>query len=100
MEGFLRVSALAAKHRQARRVSQDEFIRMSREAGTIVLDARSKQRFDELHVKWRDPSELPGYHDREPWARHPGQENPHPDLLQQQLPQREGRFRRSCRAPR
>jgi len=24
---------------------------MSREAGTIVLDARSKQKFDELHIK-------------------------------------------------
>ena len=51
MQGFLRVSALAARHREPRRISQDEFIRMSREAGTIVLDARSKQRFDELHVK-------------------------------------------------
>ena len=51
MKGFLRVSALAAKHREPRRISQDDFIRMSREPGTIVLDARSKQRFDELHVK-------------------------------------------------
>jgi hypothetical protein len=51
MEGFLRVSALAAKHRESRRISQDDFIRMSRESGTIVLDARSRQRFDELHVK-------------------------------------------------
>lgn len=51
MEGFLRVSALAAKHREPRRLSQEDFIRMSREGGTIVLDARSKQRFDELHVK-------------------------------------------------
>jgi hypothetical protein len=51
MEGFLRVSALAAKHREPRRLSQDDFIRMSREPGTVVLDARSKQRFDELHVK-------------------------------------------------
>jgi hypothetical protein len=32
-------------------VSEAEFIRMSREPGTIVLDARSKARFDELHVK-------------------------------------------------
>ena len=51
MEGFLRVSALAAKHREPRRISQDAFLRMSREPGTIVLDARSRQRFDELHVK-------------------------------------------------
>lgn len=51
MEGFLRVSARAAKHRESRRVSEEEFIRMSHEAGTIILDARSRQKFSELHVK-------------------------------------------------
>ena len=51
MQGFLRVSMQAAEHRETRRVAEAEFIRMSREPGTIVLDARSRQRFDELHVK-------------------------------------------------
>jgi 3-mercaptopyruvate sulfurtransferase SseA len=51
MEGYLRVSREAAEHRQSRRVSEQEFIRMSREPGTVVLDARSRQKFDELHVK-------------------------------------------------
>ncbi len=51
MQGFLRVSMEAAQHREARRVSEADFIRMSREPGTIVLDARSRQRFDQLHVK-------------------------------------------------
>src|SRR5262245_66523588 len=51
MEGFLRVSALAAKHRESRRLSQEEFARMSREPGTVVLDARSKDRYDQLHVR-------------------------------------------------
>ena len=51
MDGYLRVSRAAAEHRQARRVSEDEFIRMSREPGTIVLDARSREKFDQLHVK-------------------------------------------------
>ena len=51
MEGYLRVSREAAAHREARRVSEAEFIRMSREPGTIVLDARSREKFDELHVK-------------------------------------------------
>ena len=51
MEGYLRVSREAAAHRQARRLTEAEFIRMSREPGTVILDARSKQRFDELHVK-------------------------------------------------
>ena len=51
MEGYLRVSAEAAKHREARRLSEGEFIRMSSEPGTVILDARSKQKFDELHIK-------------------------------------------------
>lgn len=51
MEGYLRVSREAAKHRAARRVSEAEFIRMSREPGTVVLDARSREKYDELHVK-------------------------------------------------
>jgi hypothetical protein len=51
MEGYLRVSMEAARHRETRRVSEQEFIRMSREPGIVVLDARSRQKFDELHVK-------------------------------------------------
>jgi phage shock protein E len=51
MDGYLRVSREAAEHRQSRRVSEEEFIRMSREPGTVILDARSRERFDELHVK-------------------------------------------------
>ena len=51
MEGYLRVSAEAARHRETRRLSEEEFIRMSREPGVIILDARSRQRYDELHVK-------------------------------------------------
>jgi len=51
MEGFLRSAAEAARHRASRRVSENDFLKMSREPGTIVLDARSKQRFDELHFK-------------------------------------------------
>jgi hypothetical protein len=50
MDGYLRVSAEAAKHREARRLSEDDFIRMTREPGTVILDARSKQKFDELHI--------------------------------------------------
>jgi phage shock protein E len=51
MDGYLRVSREAAQHRQTRRVSEEEFIRMSRERGTVILDARSREKFDELHVK-------------------------------------------------
>ena len=51
MEGYLRVSAEAAKHREARRLSEEDFIRMSGEPGTVILDARSKQKFDALHIR-------------------------------------------------
>ena len=51
MPGFLEISRKAAAHRQERRLSEDEFIRLSREPGTIVLDARSRAMFDLLHVK-------------------------------------------------
>ena len=50
MSGYLRVSADAAEHRQNRRLSEEEFLEMSRRAGTVVLDARSREKFDELHV--------------------------------------------------
>ncbi len=51
MKGFLAVADEAAIHRAKHRLTEDEFVRMSKEPGVIVLDARSKQRFDELHVK-------------------------------------------------
>lgn len=51
MAGFLRVSQRAALHRESRRVSEAEFARMSLEPATIVLDARSKEKYDELHIK-------------------------------------------------
>jgi hypothetical protein len=51
MPGYLQVSVEAARHREGRRLSEEAFIRMSREPGTIVLDARSRDRYDLLHVK-------------------------------------------------
>lgn len=51
MNGYLQVSREAAAHRASRRVTEEEFTRMAREPNTIVLDARSAQRFKELHIK-------------------------------------------------
>jgi hypothetical protein len=51
MEGYLRISAEAAKYRESRRLTEDEFIKMSREKGTMILDARSREKYDELHIK-------------------------------------------------
>jgi phage shock protein E len=49
-DAYLRVVGDALGHRAERRLSEADFIRMSREPGTVVLDARSQARFDELHV--------------------------------------------------
>jgi rhodanese-related sulfurtransferase len=51
MQGFLRISRAAAAHREQRRLSEVEFIRMSRALGTLVLDCRSRAMFDLLHIK-------------------------------------------------
>lgn len=51
MDGFLKNARDASKHRDKRRLTEDEFIAMSKEQGVIILDARSKERFDELHIK-------------------------------------------------
>jgi len=51
MPGYLRTADEAAKHRATRRLSEADFLRMSREPGTVVLDARSREKFDLLHVR-------------------------------------------------
>ena len=51
MQGYLRAASEAAEHRKSRRLTEEEFIRMSREPGTVILDARSAEKYRELHVK-------------------------------------------------
>jgi len=51
MQGYLRISAEAAKYRESRRLTEAEFIQTSREAGTVILDARSQEKYKELHIK-------------------------------------------------
>ena len=51
MNGFLTGAQAAAKHRENRRLTEEDFIKMSKEEGVIVLDARSKQMYDLLHVE-------------------------------------------------
>jgi hypothetical protein len=48
---FLRVVHAALEHRESRRLTEEEFIAMSRRPGTIVLDARSREKYAELHVE-------------------------------------------------
>lgn len=51
MDGFLKIAREAAEYRSSRRLTEEQFIKMSTEPGVIVLDARSKQKYDELHIK-------------------------------------------------
>src|SRR3954468_8311861 len=50
-KGYVRIVGEAAAHRESHRVSEDEFIRLARLPGTVVLDARSRARYDALHVR-------------------------------------------------
>lgn len=51
MPGYLRAASEAAAHRESRRLTEAEFLRRSREPGTVVLDARSADRYALLHVR-------------------------------------------------
>ena len=50
MKGFLKLAGEAAEHREKRRLTEDDFIAMAKESGVVILDARSKQKFEELHI--------------------------------------------------
>ena len=51
MEAHLRLSVEAARLREGRRVSEEEFLRMAAEPDTVILDARSNVMYDLRHVK-------------------------------------------------
>jgi rhodanese-related sulfurtransferase len=49
--GFLANAAEVGKLRESHRVGEQDFLRMSTEAGTIILDMRNDSKFDLLHIK-------------------------------------------------
>lgn len=51
MPGYLHVAHEAAEYRVTHRVTEEEFLRLSREPGAVILDARSSEKYRELHVK-------------------------------------------------
>lgn len=51
MSGFLRDARDAADARRTRLLSEDAFLRLRAEPRTVVLDARSRDRFDALHIE-------------------------------------------------
>jgi hypothetical protein len=50
MDGHLLIAAEAATHRQSRRVTEEEFLNMMHDDGTVVLDARSQDKYAALHI--------------------------------------------------
>ena len=50
-EGFARNVAEVRGVRESRRVSEEDFIRMAREPGTVVLDARSERLYRLRHIE-------------------------------------------------
>jgi hypothetical protein len=49
--GFLRMTAEASAAREGRRLSEKAFLAAARESGTVLLDARSRDRYEQLHVR-------------------------------------------------
>jgi phage shock protein E len=49
--GFARLTLELQPVREKNRITEEQFIRMSAEPETIILDARSKDRYDHIHVK-------------------------------------------------
>jgi phage shock protein E len=49
--GFLKVAQQTEAAREARRLTEAEFLQMAQEGATIILDARSSEKFRLMHVK-------------------------------------------------
>ena len=48
--GYLKAATAALAYRDSRRLPEEDFLRFAREPGTVVLDARSREKYDELHI--------------------------------------------------
>jgi phage shock protein E len=48
---FLATAAAALAHRESHRLTEDQFIAQIGEPGTVVLDARSREKYAALHVR-------------------------------------------------
>ncbi len=66
MEGYLRVSREAVAHRDTRRVSEEDFTRMSRRAGHRDPGRAQPGEIRRAARQGRDPPELSGHRCREP----------------------------------
>jgi hypothetical protein len=50
-DAYEKLSKEVKKHRKDRLVSADEFLQMSKEKNTVILDTRSQKMFDGKHIK-------------------------------------------------
>lgn len=64
-DGFVKQAIAVGKLRENRRVSESDFIQMARAPATIVLDARSRERFAQLHVRGAQNLPLPDFTEAE-----------------------------------
>lgn len=60
-DGFASQVAHVGQARQRHRISEEDFIRMAQEPGTVVLDARSAEKYAQLHVKGARNLSLPDF---------------------------------------
>lgn len=51
IDRFSALTREVAVLRDSRRVSEAEFLRLAAEPGTVILDARSREKYEQLHVK-------------------------------------------------
>lgn len=57
--GFLSDAAKVAEIREARRVTEEEFLRMAADPSTVILDARSAEKYRLLHIRGARNLSLP-----------------------------------------
>jgi len=60
-QAFARQVVQVGELREQRRLSEEEFMRLAAEAGTVVLDARSAEKFAQLHVRGAKNLSLPDF---------------------------------------
>jgi len=48
--GFLQDASKVGRLRDERRISEDDFIRMASEPGTVIYDARTRDKYELLHI--------------------------------------------------
>ena len=64
-KGFVTDAAKVGTLRQARRLEEDQFIRMASDPATVLFDARSDEKFQLLHLKGAKHLSLPDFTESE-----------------------------------